>query len=244
MGEITRREMIEAGMAAGLGTMWLGGTDAFADDKPRETAAAPPRHSAKPLPFKAGRLKGLSEKLIQSHWENNYSGAVKALNDVEAKLAELAKDKNLAPSLFNGYKREQLVRLGSVILHERYFGNLGGEGKAAGDLKGAIETAFGGFDAWETEFRKTALGLGGGSGWVVLNFNLHMKRLENYWAWDHMHNAPAGLPILVLDMYEHAYQMDYGAQAAKYVDAFMHNVNWEEANRRYVAAAKAQAILS
>jgi superoxide dismutase, Fe-Mn family len=58
-----------------------------------------------------------------------------------------------------------------------------------------------------------------------------------------MHNAPTGLPLLVLDMYEHAYHMDYGAAAAKYVDAFMQNVNWEEVNRRYMNAQKAVAAL-
>lgn len=74
--------------------------------------------------------------------------------------------------------------------------------------------------------------LGGGSGWTILSYNLHTGEVHNYWAWDHMHNAPMGYPLLVLDMYEHAYHMDYGAAAAKYVDAFMQNVNWDEVSRR------------
>src|SRR6266850_1789831 len=74
---------------------------------------------------------------------------------------------------------------------------------------------------------------------VIFAHNLHTGELHTYWSWDHMHNAPAGLPLLVLDMYEHAYHMDYGAAAAKYVDAFMQNVNWEEVNRRAEAAVKA-----
>jgi superoxide dismutase, Fe-Mn family len=69
------------------------------------------------------------------------------------------------------------------------------------------------------------------AGWNILAFNLHTKELHNYWAADHAHNAPFSVPLLVLDMYEHSYQMDDGAAAAKYVDAFMQNVNWEEVNR-------------
>jgi Fe-Mn family superoxide dismutase len=80
------------------------------------------------------------------------------------------------------------------------------------------------------------MSLAGGSGWAMLSYNLHTGEVHNYWAWDHMHNAPAGLPLLVLDMYEHSFHMDYGAAAAKYVEAFMQNVKWEEVDRRYAAA--------
>ena len=118
------------------------------------------------------------------------------------------------------------------MLHEHYFGNLGGDGKAGGKVLELIKQWFGSLEQWETEFKKTANALAGGSGWTILSYNLHTGELHNYWAWDHMHNAPLGFPLLVLDMYEHAYQMDYGAAAAKYVDAFMQNVNWEEVNRR------------
>ncbi len=99
-----------------------------------------------------------------------------------------------------------------------------------------IATAFGSFDAWETEFRRIGAGLGGGSGWVVLGFNQHTRRLENYWMADHAHAPAATLPILVMDMYEHAYQMDYGAAAAKYIDAFFQNVNWDQVSARLNAA--------
>ena len=80
--------------------------------------------------------------------------------------------------------------------------------------------------------------MGGGSGWTILAYNLHTGEVHNYWSWDHMHNAPMSLPLLVLDMYEHAYHMDYGAAAAKYVDAFLQNVNWEVVNRRSEIAVK------
>ena len=95
-----------------------------------------------------------------------------------------------------------------------------------------IKQWFGTYEQWEMEFKKTANALGGGSGWTILSYNLHTSEVHNYWAWDHMHNPPMGYPLLVLDMYEHAYHMDYGAAAAKYVDAFMQNVNCDEVNRR------------
>jgi Fe-Mn family superoxide dismutase len=119
-----------------------------------------------------------------------------------------------------------------VVLHELYFANLGGNGKASSDLRSKIAASFGSFDAWETEFRKIGNGLGGGSGWVVLGYNQHLKILENYWQADHATNAPHTHPILVMDMYEHAYQMDYGAAAAKYIDAFFTNINWDTVAKR------------
>jgi Fe-Mn family superoxide dismutase len=113
-----------------------------------------------------------------------------------------------------------------------YFANLGGDGKAGGDLRTRIAASFGTFDAWEAEFRKIGQGLGGGSGWVVLGYNEKLKLLENYWLADHASNPPYTSPILVMDMYEHAYQMDYGAAAARYIDAFFANIRWEKAAER------------
>jgi Fe-Mn family superoxide dismutase len=201
------------------------------------------QHQPKPLPFDPTKLKGISEKLIRSHHENNYTGAVKALNAVEQRLAAMLNDKDLPAYIYGDLKREELVRTGSMVLHEYYFGNLGGDGKASGDVLNAIKNAFGSYEQWEAEFKKTGNALGGGSGWGILALNLHTGELHNYWSWDHMHNAPTGLPLLAMDMYEHAYQMDYGAAAAKYVDAFMQNVHWEEVNRRYLRAQKALAAM-
>jgi Fe-Mn family superoxide dismutase len=132
-----------------------------------------------------------------------------------------------------------MIRTGSVVLHEHYFANLGGDGKAGEDILFAIRQMWGSYELWETEFKKTGNALAGGSGWVILAYNFHTDALHNYWAWDHMHNAPASRPLLVMDMYEHSYHMDFGAAAAKYVDAFMQNVNWQEVNRRYTLAQNA-----
>jgi Fe-Mn family superoxide dismutase len=181
----------------------------------------------KPLAFDPAKLNGISERLIRSHWENNYGGSVKALATVNKHLSEALANKDTPPFIYNDLKREHLVRTGSVVFHELYFDNLGGNGEAGASERKMIADAFGSFDTWETEFRRIGAGLGGGSGWVVLGFNAHTRQLENYWMADHAHGPAATLPILVMDMYEHAYQMDYGAAAAKYVDAFFANIQWE-----------------
>ncbi len=106
-----------------------------------------------------------------------------------------------------------------------------------------IEQWFGSYESWEAEFKKTGNALGGGSGWTILAFNLHTKELHNYWAADHAHHASFSVPLLVLDMFEHSYQMDFGAAAAKYIDAFMQNVNWEEVNRRVELSQKMSNLL-
>ena len=181
----------------------------------------------KPLPFDAAKVPGLSERMLKSHWENNYGGAVKALATVKKRLAEMLAGKDLPPYVYNDLKREHLLRTGSVVFHEYYFENLGGSGQAGAAERQRIAAAFGTFDAWETEFRRIGAGLGGGSGWVVLGFNQHTRQLENYWMADHAHGPATTTPILVMDMYEHAYQMDFGAAAAKYIDAFFKNIQWD-----------------
>ena len=145
-------------------------------------------------------------------------------------------DADFPPLIYGGLKREELHRTGSVVLHEIYFDALGGNGQPGGDVVGALAQTFGSREAWEAEFRRTALALAGGSGWCVLSYNRHTGALRNYWAWDHMHGAVDGAPLLTLDMYEHSFHMDYGTAAAKYVDAFMANLDWETIDDRYRSA--------
>ena len=109
----------------------------------------------KPLPFDPAKLNGLSEKLICSHWENNYISSVRTLNVISERLAASMKDPDLPPAVYRGLKREELHRLGSVILHEQYFGNLGGDGKVDGDVLNAIKKAYRTYEAWDAEFRRT-----------------------------------------------------------------------------------------
>src|SRR6266853_1819452 len=208
------------------------------EGKPLSGPAFDEQRTPVPLPFDPKNLNGLSAKLMQSHWENNYGGAVKALNTIRSRLTLALNDASTPAYVYTGLKREQLLRTGSVVLHEYYFGNLGGSGKAGSEVRTKVAASFGTFDAWESEFRKIGQGLGGGSGWVVLGFNRRLKILENYWMADHATAPVDTTPILVMDMYEHAYQMDYGAAAAKYIDAFFANINWESANQRLTSSAK------
>lgn len=194
------------------------------------------QHQPKPLRFDPAKLDGLSERLIQSHWENNYGGSVRTLNMIETRLAAAVADPDYPPAAYGGLKREELLRTGSVVLHEIYFDGLGGNGEAAGGIRDALTAAFGSFDTWLTDFKRTAAALGGGSGWVILALNTHTGQLHNYWSWDHMHAPAMGVPLLALDMYEHSYKMDYGAAAARYIDAFLRNVDWEVVDRRFASA--------
>ena len=230
MKMISRREAIAGVLATGAGV--LTSTTFAAAQNETLTMAFAGKHQPVPLPFEPAKLRGLSEKLIRSHHENNYTGAVKALNLVEQRLAALSKEKDLPAYVYGDLKRQELIRTGSVVLHEKYFANLGGNGMADGTARKLIEKWFGTYDLWEAEFKRTGNSLSGGSGWTILAFNQHTKELHNYWSADHTSNPPFSTPLLVLDMYEHAYQMDYGAAAAKYIDSFMQNVNWDEVNRR------------
>src|SRR6478672_5047507 len=108
----------------------------------------------KPLPFDPKKLKGLSEKLIVSHHDNNYAGAARRIGQIQQMLAGLPAN---APGFqIKGLKMEELIATNSAILHEEYFGNLGGDGKASGGIQQAIAADFGGFDKWEQSFRATS----------------------------------------------------------------------------------------
>jgi superoxide dismutase, Fe-Mn family len=235
---VSRREVV-SGIALGAVALSGAGGKAMAAQAGGNVGAgvvqggvAPGKHPILPLPFDPAKLKGLSEKLLRSHHENNYGGAVKNLNKVEEELARVNKD---TPGfLVGGLKERELTFNNSMVLHELYFGNLGGDGKAADAIQRALSRAFGSFSRWEGEFRKTANALAGGSGWAILAVGPEGE-LHNYWAWDHTNSAPGSRPLLVLDMYEHAYHIDYGAAAARYVDAFMRNVDWEVVSRRLIA---------
>jgi Fe-Mn family superoxide dismutase len=189
-------------------------------------------YALKPLSCDPSRIKGMSEKLIVSHYENNYGGAVKRLNMIEEQLAEL--DFNKAPGfLLNGLKREQLIATNSMILHEPFFDGLGDESGPGKGVAAAIDRDFGSFERWRGDFIAMAKALGGGSGWVLLTWSPRDKKLVNQWASDHCHTLAGGTSILALDMYEHSYHMDYGAKAASYVDTFMAAIRWSNVDRLF-----------
>jgi Fe-Mn family superoxide dismutase len=184
----------------------------------------------KPLSCDPAHVRGMSERLIISHYENNYGGAVKRLNAIEEQLAALNYAK--APGfLINGLKREELIASNSMILHELFFDGLGDQSEPGPALKDAISRDFGSFERWRSEFTAMGKALGGGSGWVLLSWSPRDRKLVNQWAPDHCHTLAAGQPILALDMYEHSYHMDFGAKAGGYVDVFMEAVRWANADK-------------
>ena len=225
MTEIDRRLL--------LGGMALAGAAAASTAASAEPAAATsPGFTPQPLPFDPKAVPGLSEKLLVSHHDNNYAGAVKRLGAIRAEFGKL--DPATAPGFeINGLKREELIAWNSMILHEVYFAGFVPGTAASPALAKAIERDFGSHDRWAAEFAGMGKALGGGSGWVILAASRHDGRLVNTWAADHTMTLADGAPLLVLDMYEHAYQMDYGAKAGAYVDAFMKAFSWGHANESF-----------
>jgi Fe-Mn family superoxide dismutase len=190
-----------------------------------------------PLPIDPASVDGLSEKLINSHHANNYGGAVKRLNAIRATLAELPAA--TAPNFtLNGLKREELIATNSMLLHELYFDCLGGNGEPEIAMKLALAANFGSYERWREEFIAMGKALGGGSGWVLLVFQPREGTLINQWAADHTHAVAGGIPVLALDMYEHAYHMDFGANAGAYVEAFMKVIDWKKVYARFQRAAE------
>jgi len=194
-------------------------------------------YSLKQIHCRPWTLNGLSLELIESHYENNYGGALRRLNAITEQLGSLDFEK--APGhVINGLKREELVALNSTLLHELYFASLGGDGKPTQTMIDALSAQFGSFDRWRTQFRAMGYALGGGSGWVVLAYIPRDGLLLNQYAAEHSQAAVSGVPILALDMYEHAFHMDFAANARAYVDTFLRNVDWPAVEERYEDATK------
>jgi Fe-Mn family superoxide dismutase len=198
------------------------------------------RYSLKQIHCRPWTLPYLSIKLIESHYENNYGGALRRLNAITEQLESL--DFASTPAhVLNGLKREELAALNSTLLHELYFASMGGDGQPTKRMTEILACDFGSLDRWRAEFRAMGYALGGGSGWVLLTCIPRDGRLINQYAAEHSQAVASGVPILALDMYEHAYQMDYGANAKAYVDVFLRNIDWPALELRYEDAAKVPA---
>jgi superoxide dismutase, Fe-Mn family len=190
------------------------------------------RYQLKQIHCRPWTLNGLSLKLIESHYENNYGGALRRLNAITEQLEALDFAKT-ATHVLNGLKREELVALNSTLLHELYFASLGGDGQPSKAMVEVIAGQFGSLERWRSEVRAMGQALGGGSGWVLLTYIPRDGRLINQYAAEHSQAVASGIPILALDMYEHAYQIDFGTNAAAYVATFMRNIDWSAVQGRY-----------
>jgi superoxide dismutase, Fe-Mn family len=201
----------------------------------QSSAPAAPVYMPKPLPFDVANIKGLSEKLLLSHHGNNYTSSVKRLGTILGEFGKL--DLATAPNFtVNGLKREELIAQNSMVFHEIYFSCIGVPNQPGKLLAQAIERDFGSMAKWALEFSAMGKALGGGSGWVVMNWMERDQKLVNGWANDHTMALVGGTPVLVMDMFEHAYAMDYGSKAGAYVDAYMATVNWSAADKRFARA--------
>ncbi len=181
------------------------------------------RYQLKPIFCRPWLLNGLSTRLIESHYENIYGGALRRLNAITEKLESL--DFTKTPGyVINGLKREEVIALNSTLLHELYFASLGvapvAKGRniprPAGALAEALARDFGSFERWRDEFAAMGNALAGGSGWVLLVYLPRDRRLINQYASEHTPCIAGGIPVLALDMYEHAYHFDFGTNTRAY----------------------------
>ncbi len=189
----------------------------------------------KTLPF--GELKGISQKTIENHYGKLYQGYVKKWQEIQEKLksADLS-SANATFSDLRELKTEQTFVANAVLLHEAYFDVLGGNGEPKGEIIDAIIKDYGSFEEWARHFK--ALGLSA-RGWVVLAYDFNDGKLRNYICDAHNQGGIWGtLPVLVMDVYEHAYFIDYGSDRKSYIEAFFQNLNWEAINKRFLKPAR------
>ncbi len=183
--------------------------------------------------FDIGELDGISADQIAQHKDILYPGYVKKLNEIEEKLKNVdLTSANQIYSELRALKAEETFALNGVILHEKYFENLGGNAKAPGEtLLAAIVRDFGSFDAWVADFKACGMAA---RGWVMLAHSHYDRKLHNYCLDAHNTNVPATVtPVLVMDVYEHSYVIDYGVKRPPYIEAFMKNINWKAADTRF-----------
>jgi Fe-Mn family superoxide dismutase len=191
-----------------------------------------------PLFCRPWTLNGITPRLIESHYEGNYGGALRRLNAITEEL-EALDPATTSAEVVNRLKRDEAAALNSTLLHELYFASLGGDGRTVPEtMAAALARDFGSTDRWRQEFIALANALAGGSGWVLLTYVPRDGRLINQSGSDHGQNIAGGIPILALDMYEHAYHIDFGANAPAYVAAFMRNIDWSAVEGRYEDATR------
>jgi len=181
-------------------------------------------------PLKYQELPGLSEKQLSEHHDVLYAGYVKKVNEIRAALAAADLTKaNATHSDWRELKIEEGFAVNGVVLHERYFDGMKAGGAApAGAIADLLARDFGSADKWAVEI--TACGLAA-RGWAVLAFDLKDGRLHNYVCDVHNQGGVWGaIPLLVLDVYEHAYFLDYATARKKYLETFLKNVDWSAAN--------------
>lgn len=171
-------------------------------------------------------MQGFSDRLLNNHF-TLYQGYVTNTNKVLETFAQLLKDDKMGTPEFGELRRRFGWEFDGMRLHEYYFENLGGKAPIdkGGRLAKKLVEDFGSFEAWEKEFR--AVGGMRGIGWAVLYQDPANGKLINFWINEHDTGHPAGgNPLLIMDVFEHAYMVDYDTKKPGYIDAFLKNVNW------------------
>jgi Fe-Mn family superoxide dismutase len=195
-----------------------------------------------PLFCRPWTLNGITPRLIESHYENNYGGALNRLNSISEELDAL--DPAAAPAhVIHRLKQEEMAAINSMLLHELYFASLGGDGRAVPEVMASVIVRdFGSIERWRSEFMALAEALSATSGWILLTWLPRDGRLINQVVTDTSAGITGGISVLALDMYEHAYHIDFGANPTAYVAAFMRNIDWDAVQARYQDAVTVKPI--
>jgi Fe-Mn family superoxide dismutase len=188
--------------------------------------------------FNLSGLQGISDKTLEMHFKL-YEGYVKSVNELNEKIAEMLKDGKIDQEEVPAYS-ELTRRLGfeynGMVLHEHYFDNLQKQGagmpSSESDFRKAAETSFGSYDLWKTDF--VGVGKMRGVGWAICYQDPNTGMISNHWITLHeVGNVSGFTPILVMDVWEHAFILDYApADRPKYIEAFFSNINWKAAEGR------------
>jgi superoxide dismutase, Fe-Mn family len=185
-----------------------------------------------------GKLKGISDNQLQQHRDTLYAGYVAKLNVIEEEIKKASTEgANPTYSAIGEMKRQEIFATNGIFLHEAYFGNLGGKGgDPTGKIAELIKKKWGGLDKWAAEFKASGMAA---RGWVVMAYSKNDNDVHLYSMDLHdIGGVWSSTPLLVLDVYEHAYMIDYGVKRAAYLDAFMQNIDWAVVNKRLEAALK------
>jgi Fe-Mn family superoxide dismutase len=177
-------------------------------------------------------MEGFSETLLKNHF-TLYQGYVTNTNKLMDALSQLLKEGKTGTPEYAELKRRLGWEFNGMRLHEYYFENLGGKGgiSKSGKLYQKLVESFGSYEAWEKDFKAT--GSMRGIGWAVLYQDVLSGNFINFWINEHDVGHPSGgMPILIMDVFEHAFMIDYGLKRADYIESFFKNINWAEVEKR------------
>ncbi len=194
------------------------------------------QYDPKPLPYTLS-LEGISDKTMEIHHDKLYVGYVKKMLEIGGELAKFVSGEkeikgNQTYSELRALRQGETFAKNGVYLHEYYFSVLGGNGEAGeGKLVSAINETYGSLDRFKEYFSASAMAA---RGWVVLAWDVQQKRLTVVGCDAHNQGGIWGcLPVLVLDVYEHAYYLDYGSNRSAYVEDFWKNLDWAAAEKHF-----------